>query len=420
MKEKVLAEKIAALGGRLYIVGGWIRNKLAGLPPKDKDYLVVGIDEKIWEEQFPEAQKVGKSFPVYLMIVDDKKCEIAMARKEKKIAGGYKGFETESHADITLEEDLYRRDTKVNSIAYDVLTGEVIDPFQGQKDIEAKLLSPVSEHFTEDPLRTLRIARQSCELNFAISDAAYPYMEATRDELLQEPKERIFNEMVRALHTDKPGNFFENLNKAKVLDVIFPEIFKLQGKIQPAAFHPEGDAYAHTILTVNEVAKLTASTMARFCGLVHDLGKGLTPAAMLPHHYGHEKVGLKVLEDWNKRMTIPKKWLKAGEFVIESHMKAARLNKTGKILDLLLDIKKSPLTIEEYCAIIKVDSRELPWYLSEYDDIMSELGKVDMKKLPEGLKGAQIGDWIREQQLIILNKYRADRDKKAKKSDRNE
>ena len=399
MTELEFALKIEALGGRLYIVGGWVRDIYRNAIPKDKDYVICHLSEAIFKQNFPRAKKIGKAFPVYLVNIEEKECEVAFARKERKQGEGYTGFAVEYNEDITIQEDLYRRDTTMNSIAFGVLTKEFIDPYGGRADIEKKIVRAVSKHFKEDPVRALRAARQACELDFTIADSTVTMMQSCKEELAKEPKERIFNELQRALKTREPSMFFRNLLKADLLEVTFPEIYALIGKIQPVEYHPEGDAFEHTMEIVDLVASMTDDLSVRFAGLVHDLGKGRTPVEMLPHHYGHEDVGQIVLQDWNKRMTLPKKWLQAGLFVIKEHMRAARLGKVSKIVDFLLLVEKNPLGFEGFNQVILADSKCLPYYLADYQSYLEKLHSVSIQNCPKHLTGKAIGDWIRNEQI---------------------
>ena len=303
---------------------------------------------------------------------------------------------------VTIEEDLYRRDTTMNSIAYRVRDGKIIDPYKGREDIEKRCIKAVSHHFKEDPVRALRAARQACELNFKINEDTVNLMRACREEIKSEPQERIFNELQRALKTKKPSIFFRSLVKADLLEILFPEIYALIGKTQPVAFHPEGDAFEHTMEIVDLVADMTDDVAVRFAGLVHDLGKGVTPKEMLPHHYGHEEKGLAVLKAWNKRMTLPKKWLQGGLFVIKEHMRAARLGKVGKIVDFLLTVEKNPLGFAGFNCVILADSKSLPYYLADYHSYLQKIHSVSMKNCPVNLKGKAIGDWIRNEQIKLF------------------
>ena len=282
MTENEFVNRVRTAGARVFIVGGWVRDFLRQVPAHDKDYMVAGIDEETFQQVFPHALRVGKAFPVYLVDIDGCHAEVAFARKEEKQGAGYRGFAVEYGRNVTLEEDLSRRDTTINSMAMELPSGEIFDFYGGREDVKQGIIRPVSHHFAEDPVRALRAARQAAEFHFTLAEETKEAMAACREELAGEPAERLLQELKRALLTEKPSLFFRALQETGLLAVTFPELAALIGKTQPEAFHPEGDAFAHTMLVVDTVAAETDSLLARFCGLVHDLGKGETPAEMLP------------------------------------------------------------------------------------------------------------------------------------------
>ena len=394
MTEFDFAKKIREAGGTAYLVGGAVRDKFRGVVAHDKDYCVTGVEEKIFAETFPNASKFGKSFPVYSVEIDGKFCEVAFARTEKKIGAGYRGFEVSFSPDVTIEQDLFRRDTTINAMAIEILSGSLVDPFGGREDVLNKKIRAVSKHFTDDPVRALRAARQAAQFNFEICDSTIEAMKLCGEELSREPTERIFDELETALKTDKPSIFFRSLERAELLEITFPEIARLRGKIQPTFFHPEGDAYEHTLQIVDDVSKVNPKPMVRFAALMHDIGKGTTPQEMLPHHYKHEKRGLEVLNQMNRRMTLPNEWKKSAAFVIREHMRAPRLEKPGKIVDLLLRLNGMKLGVKDFCDIIRVDNHGLPPYLEHAREIIDELLKIGGKDAPPELKGSQVGQWI--------------------------
>ncbi len=399
MTELDFAKKINEAGGAAYLVGGAVRDKFRSVVAHDKDYCVTGLDAKTFNQLFPNAAKFGKSFPVYSIEIDDAFCEVAFARTEKKIGAGYRGFEISFSPDVTIEQDLYRRDTTINAMAIEILSGELIDPFGGREDVINKKIRAVSEHFVDDPVRALRAARQAAQFNFEICEETVEAMRLCRDELAHEPSERIFDELQTALKTDKPSIFFRSLERADLLEVTFPEIAQLRGKIQPTHFHPEGDAYEHTLQIVDDVAKINPKPIVRFAALMHDIGKGTTPPEKLPHHYKHEQRGLEVLEKMNQRMTLPNEWKKIAAFVIREHMRAARLEKPGKIVDLLLRIYGLKISVKDFCDIIRIDNHGLPFYLEHAKEIIDELLKIGGKDAPPELTGKNIGKWIFDERI---------------------
>lgn len=405
MQEADFVEKIRSSGGRVFVVGGYVRDKLMGRPPKDKDYVISGIQEQEFCVLFPDAKRVGKSFPVYLEEINGKFSEIAFARKEQKAGKGYRGFTTEYDAAITIEEDLYRRDSTMNSIAWE-LPGEILlDPYHGVDAIRAKEIRAVSAHFLEDPVRALRAARQSAELGFTITDQTFSYMKACKEELRAEPQERLFAELTKALASEQPSLFFRNLQAADLLQLCFPEIHALIGKTQPKDFHPEGDAFEHSMQVVDFVAKRNPKTETRFAALCHDLGKGRTPADMLPHHYGHEICGGDVLREWNARMTLPKIWMETAEFAISMHMRAPRIGHPGKKVDLLMALYKSKLSTKDFNDIILADHGSLPDYLRYAGEILPLLLEVSGNDAPKELRGKKIAEWIRRERIRKFTEY---------------
>ena len=399
MTELEFAKKIRALGGTAYLVGGAVRDKFRGVEAHDRDYCVTGIDEKTFADAFVDAEKFGKSFPVYSVEIDETHCEVAFARTEKKVSSGYRGFEILFSPTVTIEQDLYRRDTTINAMAVELLTGALIDPFGGRADVLDKKIRAVSEHFTDDPVRALRAARQAAQFGFDICADTIEAMKLCGDELALEPTERIFDELSTALKTDRPSIFFRSLERANLLAVTFPEIANLRGKIQPTAFHPEGDAYEHTLNLVDEVAKVNPKPIVRFAALMHDIGKGTTPPEMLPHHYRHEKRGLDVLRQMDTRMTLPVDWKKSAAFVIREHMRAPLLKHAGKIVDLLLNLSVQKISVRDFCDIINADNHGLPPYLAHAEEIIAELLKVNGRDAPPELRGKDVGNWIRAERI---------------------
>ena len=208
MTEIDFARKIHSLGGKAYLVGGAVRDKFRGVHAHDRDYCVTGVDKKIFAATFPNAAKFGKSFPVYSVEIDGKFCEVAFARTERKIGTGYRGFEILFTPNVTIEQDLFRRDTTINAMAIEILSGELVDPFGGREDVINKKIRAVSEHFIDDPVRALRAARQAAQFNFEIIAETVEAMKLCGEELSHEPTERIFDELETALKTDKPSIFF--------------------------------------------------------------------------------------------------------------------------------------------------------------------------------------------------------------------
>ena len=402
MREEEFVKAVEGAGGTVYLVGGWVLDHLRGATPRDKDFVITGLEREAFAELFPAASLIGHAFPVYLVEIDGVRSEVSFARRERKSGHGYRGFAVDFGAEVTIEDDLFRRDTRINSMAYRLPAMELIDPYGGRGDLAHRLIRATSHHFSEDPVRALRAARQAAELGFVIDDGTRTLMADCAAELGEEPTERIVHELSRALAAPQPSLFFEALAHASLLESVFPEIFALKGKTQPPQYHPEGDAYCHTMQIVDVVARKTQTIEARFAALVHDIGKGKTPEEMLPHHYGHEQRGLLVVDAWNKRMTLPKAWLMAARFVIKEHMRAPLLKKTGKIADLLLAIEKSGLSFADFRRIICADHGTLPYYLVHGEELLRKMLQVRGTEAPPELRGADVGKWLREERVRRL------------------
>ena len=348
-----IANKIKEKGGRLYLVGGAVRDELLGKQVHDEDYCVTGLSQMEFEELFPNAFKRGKFFGVY----DIEHREFALARSETKTGPGHKEFEISTEKSITIEQDLARRDITINSMAKDVLTEEIIDPYNGKKDLQDKRIKATTLAFREDPLRVYRVARFAAQLEFTVEKNTLNLMNSLKDELNTLSGERVFEEFKKALATRKPSIFFETLKKAEVLDVHFKEIYDLIGSTQPEKYHPEGDSYNHTMEVVDNAAKLTNDLATRFSALVHDFGKGTTPKEMLPHHYGHDKRGVTLVENFGRRVVIPKTWQKCGKTSAKEHMLGGIFEQmtVQKQVDFITRVAKSRLGLEGMKIVVICD-----------------------------------------------------------------
>ncbi len=348
-----IAKKIEYAGGRLYLVGGAIRDELIGVQNHDKDYCITGISKNTFIELFPQAHIRGKAFEVF----DIDKTEFALARVEKKNGIGHKEFDIETRKDITIQQDLARRDITINAIAKDVLTKEIIDPFGGIKDIQNKIIRATTKAFVEDPLRVYRVARIAAQTGFVVENNTISLMNCLKGELNTLSKERVFEEFKKALQTDKPSIFFEVLKKAGVLDIHFKEIYDLIGAIQPIKYHPEGDSYNHTMIVLDKSAQLTKKLEIRFSALVHDLGKGVTPKEMYPHHYGHDKKGVELVAKFGKRINAPQYWISCGKVSAQEHMKGGLFYKMSipKRVQFIERISKSKLGLEGLQIVVTAD-----------------------------------------------------------------
>ena len=353
MQTDEIANKIKEKGGSLYLVGGAVRNKFLNLEIHDEDYCVCGLTEEEFIKLFPNAKPRGKAFKVFDL--DGK--EFALARKDVKKGLGHKDFEIQSNPNITIEEDLYRRDITINSIAQDVLTKEIIDPFNGIKDIQNKIIRATSLSFKDDPLRVYRVARFASQLEFNVDVDTIELMKSMKNELSTLSKERVFEELKKALATDKPSIFFEVLRKADVLDAHFKEINDLIGVLQPEKYHPEGDAYNHTMLVLDYVSQNAKDLSIRFSALVHDLGKGLTPKKEYPHHYGHEDKGVTLVGTLGNRIGAKNEWIKAGKVACREHMRGGifyKMKPSTKV-DFIERVSKTKLGLDGLQLIVNAD-----------------------------------------------------------------
>ena len=322
MKHLDLCNRIKAAGGTPYVVGGAVRDLVMGNECHDVDLCVVGMTMEQLLQALPEGERpVGKAFPV--LIVGG--IEIALARKDRKIGPGYTGFECDTGG-VTLQDDLWRRDLTVNAMAMDPFTGDIVDPFGGRKDIEAKLLRPVSDHFIEDPLRVLRAARFAAQLGMEATPELVNMCRCLAGEMSTLPGERILMELMKALRTERPSVFLAALDKFGCLENVLPEVTALKGRVQPEKHHPEGDAFVHTLLVVDRARELGADDATMFAALVHDLGKAITDDDNLPHHYNHEALGVRLVEYLCDRLNAPLLFKQTGVAAAREHLNVHRFD----------------------------------------------------------------------------------------------
>ncbi|MEP7313487.1 MAG: multifunctional CCA addition/repair protein [Pseudomonadota bacterium] len=290
---------------QVYLVGGAVRDALLQRPVKERDYVVVGATAE--ELQRAGYKPVGRDFPVFLH--PQTHAEYALARRERKTGPGYRGFVTEFSPDISLEEDLKRRDLTINAMAQGE-DGRIVDPYGGQADLAARSLRHVSAAFSEDPVRILRIARfaaRFADLGFTVHADTQALLRQMVDagEADALVPERVWQETERALGEAQPDVFFSVLRDCGALKVIFPELDALFGVPQPARWHPEIDTGVHVLLCLRRAAQLAAPVTVRFAVLTHDLGKGLTPQEHWPSHRGHEGTGVRLVEQLCDRLRVP-------------------------------------------------------------------------------------------------------------------
>ncbi len=287
---------------KIYCVGGAVRDRLLGLPVQDHDWVVVGsTPEDMVAQGF---QPVGKDFPVFLHPKTHE--EYALARTERKTARGYQGFAVYAAPDVTLEQDLLRRDFTINAIAQDD-DGNLIDPHNGIADLRAGILRHVSTAFTEDPVRILRAARFAARFGFSIAPETLVLMRdmVGNGEVDALVAERVWQELARGLMEKKPSRFFETLRSCGALAKIIPEVDALFGVPQPEKHHPEIDCGIHTLMVVDDAAQHNYVLETRFAALTHDLGKATTPKDMLPRHIGHESRSVELVKKLSQRLRVP-------------------------------------------------------------------------------------------------------------------
>jgi len=346
---------------RIYAVGGAVRDGLLGVKPRENDWVVVGATPELMRERGFVA--VGKDFPVFLH--PETKEEYALARTERKSGHGYHGFTFQATPDVTLEDDLARRDLTINAIARDPY-GDLIDPFNGASDIDARVLRHVSPAFGEDPLRVLRVAKFAARfhyLGFRIAEETFALMRqmSASGELDHLVAERVWQETRAALMSAEPRVFFSVLRDCGALKVLFPEIDRLFGVPQPEKWHPEVDTGLHMLLVLDQVSRMTPSLPARFAALVHDLGKGTTPANVLPSHHGHEQRGVKLIAQLCERLRVPNDCRQLAELVsrFHTHVHRAKELKPSTMLEVLESTRamQQPERFEDFLLACEADAR---------------------------------------------------------------
>lgn len=342
-----------------YVVGGAVRDELLGLAVKDHDHVVVGSTVQAMLDA--GYKSVGKDFPVFLHPKTHE--EYALARTERKTAKGYKGFVVHASPEVTLEEDLGRRDLTINAIAKDA-AGKLIDPFNGIADIKSKILRHVSDAFAEDPVRILRAARFAARFkDFTVAPETLELMrrmveEGEVDALVPE---RVWQELAKGLMEEKPSRMFEVLRACGALQKILPELDRLWGVPQPPQHHPEIDTGVHVMMVIDYAASQNFNLPVRFAALTHDLGKGTTPMDILPRHIAHEERSVSLLKEVSKRLRVPNDCKELAHIVAKFHGKLhqAPQMKPGTLLDFLmqLDAIRQPARFNDFLKACEADSR---------------------------------------------------------------
>ena len=414
----------------IYEVGGAVRDSLLDLAVRERDWVVVGARP---EELLRLGYKqVGKDFPVFLHPRSGE--QYALARTERKVGPGYHGFCFDTSTTVTLEEDLGRRDLTINAMARDA-RGSLIDPYGGRKDLEARSLRHVSEAFAEDPLRILRVARFAArfkEMEFTVAPQTLRLMKRLVEtgEAGELKPDRVWQETEKALGGPDPDVYFRVLRECGALEVVFPEIDALFGVPQPARWHPEIDTGVHTLMALQAGAKLSASAAVRFAVLTHDLGKAATPKDRLPRHWGHEEQSVRLLEDFCRRLPVPRRYRELASAVARYHgdvhraaeLRAATVYKLIEAVDAL----RRPQRFEDFLLACEADARgRLGLEARPYpqaDTLRAALAAAravrseDVTGRPHGraIEGRALGIRLREQRIQTirdaLRRRQADRD----------
>jgi tRNA nucleotidyltransferase (CCA-adding enzyme) len=387
----------------IFLVGGAVRDALLGRPITERDYVVVGTTPEQMVEQ--GYKPVGSDFPVFLHPQTHE--EYALARTERKSGTGYGGFTFYTSPDLTLEEDLIRRDLTINAMAQ-ADDGTLIDPYNGQADLAARVLRHVSPAFAEDPLRVLRVARFAARyapLGFTVAAETMAFMQQLSEsgELSNLTPERIWKETERALGEDRAEVYFQVLRECGALKVLIPEVDALFGVPQRAQHHPEIDTGVHTMMALQRACEYGYSTQVRFATLLHDLGKALTPNDEWPRHVQHEERGLNPVREVCNRFKVPNSFRDLAEIVCREHLMCHRVLdlRPGTVWRLLqrMDVLRKPERVEEYIQSCLCDARgRLGMETRDYPQAdylraaIIVVRKVRAADLPNNLKGLSIGE----------------------------
>jgi tRNA nucleotidyltransferase (CCA-adding enzyme) len=404
---------------QIYLVGGAVRDRLLGLAVRERDWVVVGATPEALVEAGYEP--VGREFPVFLHPTTHE--EHALARLERKVGPGYRGFTTQFAPSVTLEEDLRRRDLTINAMAEDP-NGTLIDPYGGRADLEARVLRHVSDAFVEDPVRILRVARfaaRYAHLGFRIADETLELMRriTAAGEARTLVPERVWQETERALGESRPEVFFETLRACGALQVIFPEVDALFGVPQPPKWHPEIDTGVHVMLALRYAADHGAPGTVRFAVLTHDLGKAQTPKAAWPSHHGHEEFGVPLIGDLCDRLRVPNGHRELALMTARHHTLVHRALelKATTVMTLFetCDALRRPERFAEMLAACEADARgrtgreHEPYPQADYlRALLAAAAAVTLSAQErEGLPGPMIGEELRRRRLAAVSALKA-------------
>jgi len=406
---------------QIYMVGGAVRDALLGLPVQDRDWVVVGATPEALVAQ--GYVPVGKDFPVFLHPASRE--EYALARTERKTAQGYRGFAVHAAPDVTLEEDLARRDLTINAIAQGA-DGTLTDPYGGQRDIAARVLRHVTEAFSEDPVRVLRVARFAARFpDFSIAPDTMALMQrmVMGGEVDALVPERVWQELSRGLMAQQPSRMFEVLRECGALTKLLPEVAGLWGVPQRAEYHPEVDTGVHLMMVLDMAAQLQAPLAVRFACLGHDLGKGTTPQAEWPRHIGHEERSARLLKALCQRLRVPNDCSEMADVVAREHGNIHQSSEFGAAALVRLlercDAFRKPERFADILLACECDARgrlglsEQPYpqrqrLLDALTAAQSVLtAEVAAATEAQGLSGAAIGQAVHTARTLALNSWLA-------------
>jgi len=399
---------------KTFLVGGAVRDALLRLPVKDRDWVVVGATpDSMLAEGY---QQVGRDFPVFLH--PRSREEYALARTERKSGNGYTGFVTQFAPDVTLEQDLQRRDLTINAIAQSD-SGELIDPYGGQRDLAQRQLRHVSAAFNEDPLRVLRVARfaaRFAHLNFRIADETQALMRemAVSGELAHLTAERVWKETEKALLTRNPQVYFQVLRDCGALQVLFPEIDNLYGIPAPIKWHPEIDTGIHALMTLAMSAALSDQLDVRFATLFHDVGKALTPPEKWPSHHGHGLAGVPIVEALCQRLRVPNQVRDLALVVTEFHdvVHTIERQSADALIALFdrIDAWRKPDRVEKMALTSEADARgragleSMAYPQGDYLRLAFTLAQAVPTKdvVAAGFKGVEVREELTRRRVAVL------------------
>ncbi|RMH12714.1 MAG: multifunctional CCA addition/repair protein [Gammaproteobacteria bacterium] len=405
---------------KIYQVGGSIRDELLGLPVKERDWVVVGGSRQLLLEQ--GYQQVGKDFPVFIHPETGE--EYALARTERKVSAGYHGFEFDESGSVSLKEDLRRRDLTINTLARDS-EGRILDFFGARRDLQNRVLRHVSPAFAEDPVRVLRLARFAARFHHLGFTIAPETLELVRTmsasgELSSLVPERIWKELYKSLLTLDPSRFIQCLRDGQALKVIFPEIERLFGVPQPEKYHPEIDTGIHVMMAMDRARRISEAPEVVFAAMMHDLGKGLTPASIWPHHRGHEKRGVEPVSKLCKRLRVPNDFRELALLVTEHHTKLYRIAemRSSTIVKLLLklDAFRRRQRFNQFLEACQADvqgrlgkENEPFEYGRLWQGCVEAAEEVDIDRITtdKALSGQEIGEAIFRQRCDAVDLYRS-------------